>query len=303
MRLEAPVGVPDQFRDAVVLARPDLGDAAFSVAGRGWHSLAVDVGGRLIAKFPEGREAEAALRREARILAAVRPHLGMPVPDMTLFEGPPLFSLHPLLAGDVLERNAYRRFADAERDRLAQDLAGFFADLHMMDPAAAEAAGAEAAGIWDTDEATLAPIWQTLPSDAKAQAMNAVAAYRDLAPDPYGAVYGFFDAHGWNMAFDQGAGRLNGIFDFADSGFGPVHREFVPVSFIDPDLTVRAMRAYGEITGRRIDANRVHLLTSAMLASELAGAMEIGINEAAVRQSLVDWITGRDAFVSGAERG
>lgn len=303
MRLEAPTRVPDIFRDAVVSARPDLETASFSVAGRGWHSLAVDVGGRLIAKFPEGQEAEAALRREARILAAVRPHVAMPVPEMSLFEGPPLFSLHPLLPGDVLERDAYRRLADAGRDRLADDLARFFADLHAVDPAVARAAGAETIGVWDTDEATLAPIWQTLPSDTKALAMDAMAAYRALGPDPHGAVYGFFDAHGWNMAFDHAAGTLNGIFDFADSGFGPVHREFVPVSFIDPDLTVRTMTAYETITGRGIDANRVHLLTSAMLASELAGAMETGVNEAAVRQSLDDWVAGRQAFVSGAERG
>ena len=299
MRLKAPKRVPDRFRDAVVSARPDLADATVSVAGRGWHSLAVDVGGRLIAKFPEGSEAETALRREARILASVRPLLTMPVPDMTLFEGPPLFSLHPLLAGDVLERDAYRGLADAERDRLARDLAGFFADLHAIDPTVAQAAGAEAVGIWDTDEDTLSPIWESLPPDVGAQAMDAVAAYHDLGADPHGVVYGFFDAHGWNMAFDHAAGRLNGIFDFADSGFGPVHREFVPVSFIDPDLTVRTMIAYAARTGRRIDANRVHLLTSGMLASELAGAMETGVNEADTRQALVDWIAGRKAFVGG----
>lgn len=303
MRLEAPASVPDRFRDAVVSARPDLTNATFSVAGRGWHSLAVTIGGRLIAKFPEGPEAEAALRREARILAAVRPHLAMPVPDMTLVEGPPLFSLHPLLPGDVLERDAFRRLTDADRDRLAQDLARFFADLHAIDPGEARAAGAEPIGVWDTEDATLAPIWATLPAQASARAMDAITAYRNLGPDPHGEVYGFFDAHGWNMAFDHAAGRLNGIFDFADSGFGPVHREFVPVSFVDPDLTVRAMAAYAARTGRRIDAHRVHLLTSAMLASELAGAMETGVNEAAIRQSLVDWITGQIDFAGGMQRG
>lgn len=40
-----------------------------------------------------------------------------------------------------------------------------------------------------------------------------------------------------------------------------------------------------------------------MLASELAGAMETGVNEAAARQSLVGWLAGREAFVSGTERG
>ncbi len=57
------------MRRAILSAYPELADAAFSVAGKGWHSLAIDAGGRLIFKFPEGGEAEAALRREVLLLA------------------------------------------------------------------------------------------------------------------------------------------------------------------------------------------------------------------------------------------
>ena len=303
MRLKAPDNVPDQFRHVLVSARPDLADATFAIAGRGFDSIAVDIGGRYIAKFPEGPEAEAALRREAAILALVRPLLTMPVPDMRLIEGPPLLSLHPLLAGDVLEREHYRNLTPAERDRLGGDLARFLAELHRIGRQELAAAGAEAVGLWDTEEATLAPVWPTLPADLRREGETALAAYRALDPDPHGEVYGFFDAHGWNMAFDHAAGRLAGIFDFGDSGFGPVHREFVPVSFIDPDLTLRAMRSYAALTGRRIDPLRVFLLTSAMLASELAGARETGVDEDAVRANLVAWLAGRDAFVKGGGEG
>lgn len=303
MRLAVPDSVPDEFRQAILSARPELADTTFAVAGRGWHSLAVDVGGSHIAKFPDGEEAEAALRREASLLKAVRPAVAIPVPDMILHEGPPLFSLHPLLKGGGLERPAYRSLDTTRRDALGRDLARFLADLHAIDPARMRMAGAQAIGVWDTEDETLAPIWPLLEETCRTAGQRAIAGYRALGPDPHGEVYGFFDAHGWNMAFDHAAGRLNGIFDFADSGFGPLHREFVPVSFIDPDLTIRAMRAYGEITGRVIDAERVHLLTSAMLASELAGAIEIGGDEAATRTSLLEWLAGRDGFLAAANGG
>lgn len=286
---QAPEEVPAHLRRAILAARPELAGAAFSVAGRGWHSLALDVDGRLIFKFPEGEEAHSALRREARLLAAVRPCLTLPVPRMTLHEGPPLFSEHAKLPGGTLLRAGYGRLGEAARDRLAADLALFFAELHALDPAAMREAGALPVGVWDTGDETLAPVWDMLPPDCAAQARTALGAWRALGPDPLGECYGFFDAHGWNMAFDIGAGRLNGLFDFADSGFGPVHREFAPVSLVDPDLAARTIRAYERLTGREIDRHRVFVVTAAMRLSELAGEIETRGNVGWTRELVIDW--------------
>ena len=281
------------MRRAILSTYPDLADAAFAVAGKGWHSLAVAVGGRLIFKFPEGGEAEAALRREARLLAAARPHLTMPVPRMRLHEGPLLFSVHEMLPGRTLERDAYRRLGEAAKARLAEDLALFFAELHALDLRPMREAGAQPVGIWDAGEETLAPVWPLLPADVAAQARMALDAWRALGPDPLGERYGFFDAHGWNMAFDPRRQRLNGIFDFADSGFGPPHREFAPVSLIDPDLTARTIRSYERGTGRDLDRRRIFLMTAAMRLSELAGEIETGGNVEWLRDLVLDWFSQR----------
>src|SRR5919106_64050 len=61
---------------------------------------------------------------------------------------------------------------------------------------------------------------------------------------PYGTTYGFFDGHGWNMAFDHTTNRLNGVYDFADSGFGPLHQEFIYTNLIARDLTARIVAEY-----------------------------------------------------------
>jgi aminoglycoside phosphotransferase (APT) family kinase protein len=266
---------------------------SFTVAGRGWHSIAVDVGGRFIAKFPEGAEAEEALRREASLLSAVRPRLTMAVPDMTIHEGPPLFSLHGKLPGGTLDGEGYARLDEEARRRLADDVALFLAELHAIEPAVMREAGAGPVGWWDTEEATLASVWPLLPEHIRGPAQAAVADYRRLSPDPLGEVYGFFDAHGWNMAFDHREGRLKGIFDFADSGFGPPHREFVQISLIAPELAARTVEAYEARTGRALDRRRIFLLTAAMRLSELAGAIETGEHVEGIRGFVIDWFEQR----------
>lgn len=261
--------------------------------GRGWHSVAIDIGGQFIAKFPAGSEAEEALRREARLLGAARPFLTTPVPDMTLHEGPPLFSLHAKLPGRPLERADYARLDEHDRDRLAHDLVRFLVELHAIDPAVMREAGAAPIEVWDTSETTLAPIWPLLPAAMRMRARDAMDEYRSLRPDPGGEVYGFFDAHGWNLAFDHEAGRLEGIFDFADSGFGPIHREFVQISLIDADLAARTADAYEGLTGRRLERRRIFLLTAAQRLSELAGAMETGEHVAGIQEYVTEWFGGQ----------
>ena len=275
----------------VIAARPDFTNSTFSVAGKGWHSLAIDIDGRFIAKFPQGEEAENALRREASLLSVIRPHVTMAVPDMQLHEEPPLFSLHGKLPGDTLERDGYEKLEESQRDTLAADLALFFAELHAIDPAMMRAAGALPVEIWDTADATLAPIWPLLPDPVRAEAERALEDYRALPPDPLGEVYGFFDAHGWNMAFDHEQGRIRGIFDFADSGFGPPHREFTQVSLIHPELAARTVDAYAALTGRALQRRLIYLLTAAMRLSEYAGAVETGEGEDFVRELVLEWFS------------
>ena len=291
--LEAPEKVPAEFRHFLVSAFPEFANSRLTVAGRGWHSLAVEIDGRIIAKFPSGAEAEEALRREARLLEAVRPRVRMPVPAMVLHEGPPLFSLHEKLPGRRLERSDYLQLEGPARDRLVRDLAGFFADLHAIPVETMRAAGAERAEWWDTQPQTLEPVWAALPADVRGQAFAAVEDYRSLRFAPEHDVYGHFDAHGWNMAFDRARSRLGGIFDFADSGFGPPEREFVQLSLTHPELARLAIDAYEEIARREIDRRRVFLLAAAQRLSEFAGALETGEGLELVRHFAIEWFEQR----------
>lgn len=111
-----------------------------------------------------------------------------------------------------------------------------------------------------------------LPDALRPLADRTLDAWQELPPDPHGETCGYFDGHGWNMAFDHANGRLNGVYDFDDSGFGDVHQEFVYSNFISNDLTARIVAAYERHARRELDRARIDVLTGAFRLHELAKA-------------------------------
>jgi len=267
--METEAGI-EALRAVIVAAFPELADSDFRLRTAGWHSTAVEVDDRLIFKFPRHPEAERALVREAGLLAVVRPAVTLPVPDLALHPGPPLFSRHAKLPGDHLLAADYARLPERARQRLAQQVAGFYAELHRLDPAEMRAAGAQPIEPWLPADTILERALPALPPALRELAKRTISAWRELPPDPAGTTYGFFDGHGWNMAFDHDRGHLGGIYDFADSGLGDLHQEFIYTSFVDPDLTARVVAAYEARTGRALDRGRIALLTGVHRLSELA---------------------------------
>jgi aminoglycoside phosphotransferase (APT) family kinase protein len=254
----------------IVKVFPDLAAGVFTPQARGWDSIAIDVDDRLIFKFPRHQVGRAALVREAALLAIIHPAVTVPTPDMTLHEGPPLFSRHDKLRGGYLEPPIYAELGEPARDRLAQEIARFYAELHALSAAALEAAGAAPIKPWLGPDEILKRCWPVLAESLRSYAERTIAAWRDLPPDPHGRTYGFFDGHGWNMAFDRAAQRLNGVYDFGDSGFGQLHQEFIYSDMISPDLTGRIIGRYETLTGLSLDRERIALLFQVLRLSELA---------------------------------
>ena len=258
-------------RLAIISRFPELSEAVFTAVNVGWDSLAIDVGGELIFKFPKNEDAEARLRREVRFLAIIRPKLTMSAPDIRLHEGPPVFSAHVKLKGAYLLPEGYAKLSEASRRDTAERLALFYAQLHGVSVSVMAGAGALPLEPWRGKEDILEKALPHLAPEHHGWARAALDAWSALPPDPYGTVFGFYDGHGWNMAFDRERGALNGVYDFADAGLGPLHQDFIYSSFIDEDLTLRIIAGYERFTGKSIDRRRVDILTGAYRLQELAG--------------------------------
>jgi Ser/Thr protein kinase RdoA (MazF antagonist) len=282
-------GSLDDFRKAIVLAFPELESAAFRLLPEGWHSMAVEADGRLIFKFPKDEAAEKALQREAALLAVLRPQLSIPVPDIRIHHGPPLFSRHDKLHGEHLLTEDYNKLPEETRGMLGATLGGFYAELHRLGAQRMIDAGAAMVGSWQSPQAVRAKAIPRLAPDLRGYAEAVVSAFERLPADPHGTTYGFFDGHGWNMAFDHEQGRLNGIYDFADSGIGPVHQDFIYTNFISSDLTERMIADYEARTGRCLDRQRIHVLTGFHRLSELAALDEASQHAPIMIRSVAAW--------------
>ena len=278
-----------EFRSLITSVFPHLTGAVFRLTAKSWDSMAVDVDDTLIFKFPRHLGAERALVKEAAVLAIIRPSLSMAVPDMRIHDGPPIFSSHAKLEGEHLIAEDYDALGEGNRQRLADDLARFYAELHELDADRLRSAGAGTIQPWQSPEAVRTKALPLLAPDIQNFAQAVVADFEALPPDPYGNVYGFFDGHGWNMAFDYAQGRLNGIYDFADSGFGPLHQEFIYSNFISPDLTARIVSAYEGLTGRKLDRRRIAILTGFHRLSELAELADDPLNVEQMTRSVAAW--------------
>lgn len=279
----------DSLRSTILATFPDLAGSTFTLATAGWHSTAVDVDDRLIFKFPRHAVAEKALIKEVSLLSLIRPEVSMAVPGLELHEGPPLFSMHRKLKGEHLVANDYDRLTEGERRQLGRDLGQFYAQLHRLDDDQMAAAGAGPVEPWQTVESIRSKALPALAADLRALAAETVSSFERLGPDPHGTTYGFFDGHGWNMAFDHRERRLNGIYDFADSGIGPLHREFIYSNFISPDLTARIVEAYEELTGLALDRQRIAVLTGMHRLSELAELVDDPEHVSTMLRSVETW--------------
>jgi len=265
----------EALQRVIVGAFPELAGGAFTPQLRGWDSFAIDVDDRLIFKFPRHAAAGERLAREAALLAIIHPAVALPTPDMSLHDGtphggPPLFSRHAKLRGEHLEPAVYAGLPEVDRDRLADDLARFYAQLHALRDDVLAAAGAAPIQPWLAPDDILERAWPILDAPLRHHAERTIGAWRALPPDPFGLTYGFFDGHGWNMAFDRQARRLNGVYDFGDSGFGQLQQEFIYANMVSPDLAGRIIRRYAAMTGRALDEARIALLYQVLRLSELA---------------------------------
>ena len=282
-----------ELRKTIVAVLPEHAGSDLTMLNAGWDCVGVDADGAWIFKFPRHPEAGRRLRKEARILAMVRAHAQVPVPDLVLFEGPALFSRHRKLPGTFLETADYLPLTEIQRDAIAEQMAGLYAALHAIPHAEARAAGATGIDEWmlPAEVARSAP---HLPPHLLPHLAPTLAAYAaELARQPLEQVYGYFDGHGWNMAFDTAAGVLNGVYDFADSGFGPRHQDLSYSNWISRDLTLRIIARYERMTGIGIDRDRVMLYSAMLRFIEYAGAAPDRDDVADRLAAIETWFAGR----------
>jgi len=275
-----------RLRALVIGTLPQFAGGNFVSLTEGWDSVALECDGWIF-KFARHPEAEARLRREVAVLAFLKPRVTMPLPQMVLHEGPVPFSQHLKLPGSSLEKPQYLALDEGRRNALATRMAQLYAELHALPLNRMQAIGAVGVDPWMSPDEIVARTEDRLPRGYKGFMKRTVAAYRKLSISGDELVYGYFDGHGWNMAFDHETGMLNGVFDFADSGFGSRHRDLSYSNWIAADLTLRIIDRYEELARVKVNRELVMLYSSALRLAEFAEDFLPGEQATA---NVVDWV-------------
>lgn len=266
---EVPAAEIARYRAHVIGTLPQFAGGQFTTLTQGWDSVALECDGWIF-KFARTPEAEVRLRREVAILQFLKPRVTMPLPHMVFNDGPVPFSQHLKIPGSSLESADYLRLGEGQRNALATRMAQLYSELHVMPLNRMQQVGATGVDPWMAPDDIIAGAGPKLPRGYKGFLDRTVSAYRKLAISGDELVYGYFDGHGWNMAFDHEMGLLNGVFDFADSGFGARHRDLSYSNWISADLTLRIIDRYEELTQRTVNRDLVMLYSSALRLAELA---------------------------------
>ena len=257
-----------QCRAIVVSTLPKFLKTKFKRLPGGWDSIAL-IGDGWVFKFPQSDKNRAKLRREAKLLDFLRPRVTMTLPHMILHEGPMLFSQHAIIPGDDIEQDQYDALDTRQRDAMAMRLARFYAELHALPLPRLHAVGAVPVVPWRRAKDILERAKPLLPKKHLPLLERTMKAYGRTSICGDEMIFGYFDGHGWNMAFDHKTGTLNGLFDFADAGYGPRHRDLSYSNFISADLTLRIIDHYEQMTQRKIDRELVMLYATVLRFSEL----------------------------------
>lgn len=257
-----------QCRAVIVSTLPMFLHTKFERLPGGWDSIAL-VGDGWVFKLPQSDKTRAKLRREAKLLDFLRPRVTMTLPNMVLHEGSMLFSQHAIIPGEAIEQDQYDALDARQRDTMALRLARFYAELHALPLPRLHAVGAVPVVPWQRAKDILGRAAPLLPTKHLPLLERTMKAYARTSIGGDELVFGYFDGHGWNMAFDHETGTLNGLFDFADAGYGPRHRDLSYSNFISTDLTLRIIDHYEKLTQRQLDRELVMLYATVLRFSEL----------------------------------
>lgn len=216
----------------------------------GQYNVVLRVNGDLIVRFPRFPGGAAALRREAAILDAIRPHVGLPIPDFAYrrldpSHGDALFVGYRRLPGEPFRHDLAATLDEGTRARVATQLARFLRALHAIPrrgaigaalPVACGSAAPDWRGGWrDLYARIRAVVFPRVAADVRARIASLFSPF--LADD---ANFAFAPAliHGdfgtGNILFDCGAGKIAGIIDFGSAGLG------------DPAYDLAVLLTYGE---------------------------------------------------------
>lgn len=261
----------------------DLSDATVNTDGL--VNIAIIAGGQVY-RFARESFGVALLKQEMAVLRLVNQYVTMPVPEYQLLAED--FVTYRFMKGEALMRNDILQLPEQRQDQLAEQLAVFLRQLHVIASNALDDAGVGASGGRQTQME-----WLALYEDVQ----------RELFPLMYRVTRTWVDQHfapllkdehwldfeptlihddlaQYHILYDAAAQQINGVIDFGTAGKGDPARDYGMLINVYGESFVARMTKYDPQIAALLNRARFY-----------AGTFELQWVLGGVRSKMFDWFT------------
>lgn len=247
------------FLDQIRAWNPSLDIYTARVDPYGLNNLVIIINDEWVYRFPRNDEARSDLLKESALLAVIRRYVKTAVPDFAFNAGRE-FVAYRLLAGKPLYRHALLRWGEAAQERLAADLAGFLSDLHNIPETPLVEAGmtpapmpSDSRSVWrERLEAIRAELYPNLWAEQHAYIEDLFAPVLEgwVDMEDFNPTLIHNDLAAYHLLGDSTTGRLGGVLDFGEAGWGDPAADFgILINVYGESLVSRMERFNPAISG------------------------------------------------------
>lgn len=246
----------EHYRRLVGEIRPDLEITDAALNSDGLVNDVVVVNGEFVFRFAKRTFYYKDPREEARVLRLVRRHVTLPTPDPFYASAEAL--AYKLIPGGPLRRDVLMRLAGDDQQAIADQLAGFFKELHGVPAEEIAACGVPAADAlmgyegWARAYARIRErVFPLLLPHARAWAEEHFESHlADRSNFEYERRLVDTDCPPYHILYDAARRRVSGVIDFGCAGLGDPAIDFgVVIQSYGESFLERFYGAYPEARG------------------------------------------------------
>jgi aminoglycoside 2''-phosphotransferase len=252
---------------------PDLPIGSVRVVAHGWDHDVLDIDDTYIFRFP--KDDDSRLPTEIRIVERLQGRTSLPIPHFEFVGRSATYVGYRKIQGGPLTPERCAQLSEADRDAVALQLATFLVEVHDAVP---YMLAKDLGVVADSLHAYLREanaIRQRFSDPVIRDFINVTLDdFASMIVEPGPQTFLYNDLHGDNMAFDEHANRVVGVFDFGDAAIGDLHREFAPLYRMDRALLEHTVSHYQHMTGARLSLRRIIMIERVNRLSDLAETID-----------------------------
>lgn len=298
MELLSPSSALGEVKALLESDQPGLTVRDIKLSYQGFDNGTYEVNGEWMFRFAKEDWHRPKFASETAVLRFLKGKTRVRIPEIE-FEGKShVYSGYRKIPGERLGL-LWPGMSKAQQEKATETLAGFLFELHSsLDAAKAKELHVRSWPFhWRPMMEQLELLKKCGSQPWKDFALKALMRYEGYLKDPGPLFFLHHDLHGDNVLLDPETRQVSGVIDFGDLCVGDLHRDFFSMQWVSLEASELMIRAYGRLSGCRLDRRRIHDLRSINLLCDLTQSLNQHLPEAArFERDMAQWAAKVHSF-------